>query len=244
MNPDSERPLRVWVTGASRGIGAACAREFADRGYIVAASGRDAAALAALERPASSTGSGCMILPFPCDVTDEESVKEAYRRILEYMSRVDVLVNNAGATVFKTFRDTTVQEFDTVVGTNVRGAFLCTQAVLPAMIERREGTIVMVVSVAARDVFRDSSVYAASKAAVKALADCLRFEVRDAGVRVVSVFPGATATSIWPPRVLEKHGHRMLRPEDVAKAVVDAVDTPRSVMVEEVVIQPIGGPLS
>jgi len=232
----------VWITGAGRGIGEACARIFAGRGYAVAAAGRD---MEALERLAEEENkNGGVVHPLRMDVTDKASVDSASAEITERFGGVDVLINNAGATIFKSFCSSTPEEFDKLLNVNLRGPFLCTQSVLPGMIERKAGVVVMVSSVAARDVFRDSSLYAATKAGLKAMADCLRMEVRGGGVRVLTVFPGATATDIWPPRVREKHAHRMMRAGDVAESIFHAVTMPPHVMVEELYLQPIGGPLS
>jgi 3-oxoacyl-[acyl-carrier protein] reductase len=154
---------------------------------------------------------------------------------------VNVLVNNAGTTVFRSFMESEVQDFDALLATNLRGPFLTSKAVLPAMVERGSGTIVMINSMAALQVFPNSSLYAATKGGLKMLTDCIRGEVRASGVRVVSIFPGATNTPIWPDKVREKHGSRMMTPEDVAHAVLTACSAPDQVLFEDIVMQPIGG---
>ena len=226
----------VWVTGASSGIGKAVAAAFIGKGARVVLSSRDPDRLREI---ADALGGGAQALG--CDVGDEAQVAAATQRIIEEHGGVDILVNNAGASVFKSFMETSVEEFDQLQQTNLRGPFLCTKAVLPGMLARGEGSIVMVNSMAALYVVPDGSAYSASKGGLKALADCLRLEVRKSGVRVISVYPGATNTLIWPERIREKHGEKMMAPEDVAVAVVAACEAPSSVLYEDIVLQPAGG---
>ncbi|MBL0174277.1 MAG: SDR family oxidoreductase [Ignavibacteria bacterium] len=169
----------VWVTGAGSGIGKAIASHFAAGGATVVASGRHADILDTFATEARDKGWN--VLAVPCDVTDADSVRAAHARMVDASGPVDVLVNNAGTTVFTPFVKSALADFDRLVATNLRGPFVCTQAVLPSMLERRSGTVVMVNSMAATHVFPDSSVYSATKAGLKAMTDCLRFEVRKTG---------------------------------------------------------------
>ncbi|MCZ7556320.1 MAG: SDR family oxidoreductase [Bacteroidia bacterium] len=233
------RSTVVWVTGASAGIGRATAGAFLNAGARVVASARTMERLEAAFEGVDNEN----LLLLPCDVADETAVQAAGQKIASQSGGVDILVNNAGTTVFRPFLSSTIEDFDTLHSTNLRGPFLCTQAVLPGMIEKGRGAVVMVSSMAAVHAFPDSSVYSAGKAGLKAMADCLRLEVRKSGIRVISVFPGATYTEIWPTRVLEKHGEKMMQPEDVASAIVHACSAPHGVMYEEIFMQPIGGGL-
>lgn len=226
----------IWITGGRSGIGRAIAAAFAREGASVYISGRDAEGL---RKSAEEVGDAVRALP--CDVSDAGEVEAACREILGEQEKIDVLVNNAGTTVFNAFTESTVEDFDRLTATNLRGPFLTSKAVLPGMKERGAGTIVMINSMAALQVFPNSSVYAATKGGLKMMTDCLRGEVRDSGVRVISIYPGATNTDIWPDRVREKHGHKMMTSDDVAAAVLHACGTSPQVMVEDIVMQPIGG---
>ncbi len=229
----------VWITGASSGIGKALAAKFASEGHPVAISSRNPERLKAAAEELRN--SGLTVLAVPCDISDGNEVNAAAKAIGKKLGEVTVLINNAGTSVFKPFTESTIEEFDRLVATNLRGPFLCTQAVLPSMLERGEGSIVMINSIASRDVFPDSSLYSATKAGLKALADGLRLEVRKQGLRVISVYPGATATEIWPEKLLEKYGHKMMRVEDVAQAVFHTCNMPPSIQVEDYYLQPVGG---
>jgi short-subunit dehydrogenase len=112
------------------------------------------------------------------------------------------------------------------------------------MIKRSEGTIVNIVSFAAKTTYTESSVYAASKAGMAALMEGLRAEVRGKGVKVVNVFPGAVRTPIWPSRVGKKYGNLMMSSEDLASLVVEAAQQPPSIMVEEIVVRPQQGDIN
>jgi len=229
----------VWVTGASAGIGHASVQGFLDAGAVVVATSRSAERLA--DACAGLDQQRLHLLP--CDVASEVDVERAHAAIVKDIGPVDVLINNAGTTVFRSFLDSSVDDFDRLHRTNLRGPFLCTRSVLPGMLEKGKGTIVMVSSMAAIHAFPDSSVYSATKAGLKAMADCLRLEVRKSGVRVVTVFPGATNTEIWPSKLREKYGEKMMHPSDVAAAILHVCSAPHGVMYEDVSMQPIGGGL-
>src|SRR5512133_914272 len=154
----------VWVTGGSSGIGEATARSFAAAGHRVVVSSRSGLTGQPDSADRLETHG---IMSLPCDVTQPEAVAAAHAAIIDRHGRVDVLVNAAGVTTFRSFLETSVDDFDRIHATNLRGAFLCAKAVLPSMLERQSGMIVMVNSVAAQQVFKDSSVYASSKAGLK-----------------------------------------------------------------------------
>jgi len=231
----------VWITGASRGIGAAIARSFAAVGSHVVLSGRDAGALrrnASLIRKLGGTASYV-----PCDVGREKSVSIACNAIRKKLKNIDILVNNAGITYFKSFERTTVKEFDRLVATNLRGVFLCTKSVLPGMLRRRSGAIINIVSVSATTTFKNSAAYSATKAGVLALSRSLRAEVRQKGIRVIDVLPGAVETAMWDNRERKKYHFKMMQPEDVAEIVVSMTRQPDRVLTEEIIIRPLGGDL-
>ncbi len=238
--PAEKIPI-VWVTGASRGIGAAIARAFASIGAHVVLSGRTVKDLDRNTRKIRQLGQTASFLK--CDVTSEASVLRAYRAIVKQYHHVDVLVNNAGVTCFKSFEKTAIRDFDTVLATNLRGTFLCTKSVLPSMVKRKGGVIINIVSVAAITTFENSSVYAAAKAGMLAMSRGLRFEVRKKGVRVMDILPGAVETEMWHDDARKKYREKMMQPEDVADIVVSAFRQPRRVLAEEIVIRPLEGDL-
>ncbi|HTR80999.1 MAG TPA: SDR family oxidoreductase [Bacteroidota bacterium] len=238
--PLSKLPI-VWVTGASRGIGLAIAKEFSRTGACVILSGRNIAALrrnvTAIER------SGGCATAVRCDISSERSVSRAYALIRRKHAGVDVLVNNAGVTYFKNFSSTTVKDLDHVIATNLRGMFLCTKAVLPAMLRKRHGFIITIGSVSATTTFVNASAYSASKAGMLAMSRVLRAEVRKKGIRVIDVLPGAVDTEMWGRSERKKFSKRMMQPKDIADVVVSLFKQPTRVLTEEIVIRPVEGDL-
>ncbi len=231
----------VWVTGSSKGIGEAIARAFAGIGARVILSGRDRKKLADVRRLiVKSYGWGEII---PCDIASEKSVERAHATIVKKFGAVDVLVNNAGVTYFTSFEKTTMKQFDQIIGTNLRGTFLCTKAVLPSMLRRRAGWIFTINSVSAITTFFDSSAYAASKAGMLAMTRGLRAEVRKKGVKVIDILPGAVETEMWDKSERKKSGNKMMKPDDVASVVVSLYCQPERALTEEIVLRPPEGDL-
>ncbi|HTY36605.1 MAG TPA: SDR family oxidoreductase [Bacteroidota bacterium] len=232
---------KIWITGASSGIGRALAMEYASQGDTVAATARNIDALDSLRADIEKGGGRC--LPVSCDVTDADKVQQAAGVIVAGIGLPDVLVNNAGVTYFKDFMSTTIGQFDEVVATNLRGLFLVTKSVLPGMLERGSGTILNILSYAAKATYTGSSVYAASKAGAEAMMNVLRAETRGKGIKIINVYPGAVQTPIWHQRHIEKYGHQMMKAAEIAKAIYSLSCQPDSMILEDVVIRPQSGDL-
>jgi short-subunit dehydrogenase len=231
----------VWITGASTGIGFETAKAFAKADYIVVATARRKSRLVTLVKELKFIG--CKAFAFVCNVQSERSIISTKKKIIENCGTVDIIVNNAGVTVFKSLMETKSYEFDSIMDTNLRGSFLMMKAVLPLMMKKRRGHIINVLSVAAKTVFEDSSVYSASKAGLLALANSLRAEVRKFNIKVTNIFPGSIDTAMWDSRIRARFRNRMISPAEVAKIIVQAADQPKKVVVEDVVIRPIKGDL-
>jgi short-subunit dehydrogenase len=237
----TKKPRVTWITGASTGIGRALAEVFTSRGDTVIASARTESKLNELCRQISAARGTCEIIK--CDVQSEASVFEAVKKILVLHGHIDVLINNAGVTYFKDFIDTSIEEFDLVINTNLRGTFLTTKAVLPAMLQNQNGLVLNILSYVVKGVYAKSAAYSSSKAGVEAMMNVLRSEVRRQGINIVNVYPGAVSTPIWRQNQLEKFGNQMLTPEQVAEMLYQVSIQPPSLMVEEIVLRPQGGDL-
>jgi NAD(P)-dependent dehydrogenase (short-subunit alcohol dehydrogenase family) len=156
--------------------------------------------------------------------------------------RVDVLVNNAGVIhPMATADQLSLKTWSEVIGVNLTGTFLCARAALPLM--DRGAAIVNNASIAARTVFAGESAYCAAKHGVLGFTDTLREELRERGIRVISLIEGATDTDIWNQFWPDAPREKMMRPETVAAAVVNAITLPETCVVEELRITPIGGKL-
>lgn len=236
------KDLNVWITGASSGIGLALAKDFAHRGSTVIISSRSKEKLLAAMK---EIGSEYRVFLFPCDVSSEEQVRNVYDKMFQTNLKVNVLINNAGTYSHGQFLGFPLEKFDESFATNVRGVFLCTQAVLPQMIESKFGIIVNILSVVVTKTFVNASVYSATKAAVLAMSKSMREELRDKNIKVMNVYPGATLTNIWSAKVAEKFGSRMMKPEEVASTILCNIENSlrNGVMVEELIIRPQMGDL-
>lgn len=229
------RPV-VWVVGASRGIGREIAKEFAALGFVVCATARSKTGLASLVSEVESTGG--RILSVPCDITQSTELIRAHRLIAARHGGVDILVNNAGITVFRLFSDTTMKDVRSILETNLVAPAACAKLVLPFMTKQRSGMIINILSNAATTTFEGSAAYTASKAGLLGMMKVLREELRETGVKVVNVLPGATETEMWSEKARKKFAHRMMSARSVAEVVVSMYTQPDDVVVDEIVIRP------
>lgn len=231
----------VWITGASTGIGFELAKVFAKSGYIIIATARRKSRLVSLVNEIRFAGHEAYA--FVCDVRSERSIISTKKKILEKCGTIDILINNASITTFKSFIDTKPPEFDDIIETNLRGSYLMARTVLPIMIKKKRGHIINILSVAAHTVFTNSSAYAASKAGMLAMFNGLRAEVRKFNIKISNVMPGATDTPMWSPATRQKYSSRMMTPREVAEITVQIANQPKKVVIEDVVIKPIKGDL-
>lgn len=228
------------ITGATRGIGLAIARALAAEGCHLVITGRDTAALKKVSRELKSRGN--RVLTCVCDVRDIVSVQELSIAVEGRFHRVDILINNAGiGHENKNVDQLSLDGWREVIDTNLNGMYLVTHCLLPLM--TRGGTIVNNLSIAAKRVFPGSSAYNASKHGALGFTNTLREELRPKGIRVIALLPGATKTEIWKTLWPEAPRKRMLSPETVAEAMVNAIATPADSTVEELVIMPAAGTL-
>lgn len=186
----------VIVTGASSGIGLATSVRLAEAGHEVYAAMRDLDRADALRGAATTAGVDAIHL-LQLDVTRDESVERAVKHVIDQHGWVDVLVNNAGISGTGTVEDTTIDDYQAMLDTNVLGPLRCIKAVLPAMRSRYQGAIVNVSSVAGRLVRPGMSAYAASKHALEAASEALAAEVGRFHIKVALIEPGVVATPIF-----------------------------------------------
>lgn len=233
----------VFITGASSGIGAACARHFLDRGWNVVATMRSPDAVSLPSSP--------RLLPVRLDVTDKATITAAVQTALESFGAIDVLVNNAGYGPLGTIEEFPRAEMDRLFATNVFGPIDVARQILPHMRTRQRGRIINVTSMGGEFTTPFGGMYHASKYALESISDALRFEVADFGIQVVVVQPGPVKTPMADnalatltgdaaspyrkrldgfaemSRDQMKKGTGMLAPEAVAKAIFTAATTVR-----------------
>ena len=228
------------ITGGGSGVGKATAARFLQEGARVVIAGRDAAKLVAA---AAELNAADAVRTVPTDVSRADQCRSLIRQATEAFGRVDILVNNAGLNIKdRTLRELTPDNWDRVIRTNLDGAFYCTSAVLPQMLARRDGVIVNVVSVAGKRANPlGGAAYVAAKFGMGALGLVLSNEEKDSGVRVSNIYPGEIDTPILaarPKPVSDEQRAVILRPEDVAEAILFVATLPPRVSVPELVIKP------
>jgi NADP-dependent 3-hydroxy acid dehydrogenase YdfG len=228
------------VTGGGSGIGLAVARGLLAEGARVAISGRSADKLAEAAR---SLNGGDRLFHQPADVADPEQIQKLVATVTQRFGRIDILVNNAGMNLKqRTMRELTIEAWQQLIRANLDGAFYCIHAVLPQMLQRRDGVIINISSVAGKRAGPlGGAAYAASKFGMSALGLCLAAEEKDSGIRVSNIYPGEVNTPILevrPTPVTAEQRERILQPEDVAAAVLFVATLPPRVSVPELVIKP------
>lgn len=225
------------ITGASSGIGAGIARELGSEGANVVLVARRKEKLTELQKEIERQGKG-KVLALPADVANKQEVEELVRTAEETFQQVDILVNNAGQMLTAPVLSGEVEEWEQMIDVNIKGVLYGINSVLPAMLERKSGHIINISSVSGFEVTKTSTVYSATKSAVRAISAGLEKELAKTGVRITNISPGMVDNSPngengW------MNGRKKLETKDIAKAVVYAVTQPDYVNVNEITVRPV-----
>lgn len=234
--------ITVLITGASAGIGRACARAFASCGarLILAARRTERLEQLALEL---ETETHLLTL----DVTKQQDVGSSISSLPESWSEIDVLVNNAGlARGVAKMHEGDLEGWKEMIDTNIMGLLYVTRAVVPAMVERKKGHVINIGSIAGHEVYPGGNIYCATKHAVDAITKGLRIDLVDQPIRVSTVDPGLVETEFSLARFRGDserakkvyEGYTPLAPEDIAEAVVWVASRPPHVQIAEIIILP------
>lgn len=238
-------PQTVFITGATSGIGKACAESFAKLGYNLVITARRLDRLNTLSKELSSLfGIKCM--PYELDVTKKEQVDSVFKQLESNGVEIDILVNNAGLALgLDKLQDGHIDNWDTMIDTNVKGLLYVTRAALPQMVKRDQGHIINMGSIAGHDTYPSGNVYCATKFAVRAISKSLRLDLHGTSIRVSEIAPGAVETEFSKVRFkgserAEKtyQGYKPLSAEDIADAVIYCATRPQHVNISEIVLTP------
>lgn len=214
-------PIRIFVTGGSRGIGRAIALRFAREGAKVCVAARTSADLDSVVSEIEAAGGEGIAAQ--TNMRDHGSVEAAvYRAVDFFEEEMDILVNNAGVFDVKSIEDTDIAMWERFVAVNLTGPYLVTMEALPALKASSKAHIFNVSSLAGRQGYPGSSIYSATKYGLRGFSDGLREDLRGDGVRVSTVYPGMTDTQIWEGVPGEWDRSTMNKPEDVAEAIWQA----------------------
>jgi NADP-dependent 3-hydroxy acid dehydrogenase YdfG len=233
------------ITGASSGIGYATSLTLSKAGIKVAVGARRTEKLQELEKQIIKNNGE--ILVQKTDVTRKSDCDSLVNTIVEKWGKVDILINNAGLMPLSYFRNGKVEEWEQMIDVNIKGVLYCTSAVVPYMLEKKSGHIINISSVAGRIVFAGGSVYCATKHAIAALSEGLRKELSPTyNIRVTCIEPGAVETELLESITDESmtgfiqatKNMETLRSDDIANAILYAVQAPEHVNVNEILIRP------
>jgi NAD(P)-dependent dehydrogenase (short-subunit alcohol dehydrogenase family) len=224
------------VTGASRGIGRGVALALARAGADVALAARTVPDLDTVASQIQALGRQALVVP--ADVRDDRSVHVMVETTLERYGRLDVLVNNAGLGHFGPVDELTLEQFDEMLGVNLRGPFLCTRAVVPAMKRQGSGAILNIASVAGLVANPNLAGYNATKFGLMGLSEACMLELRHFGIKVATICPGSTATEFAGGRDATDR----LTVEDVAQAVLAVLTAGPQVLISQLHLRPLHPP--
>jgi NADP-dependent 3-hydroxy acid dehydrogenase YdfG len=232
------------VTGSSSGIGKAVALGLASRGAAVYLLGRDSERLQKVREEIGTNGK--LTQCYAIDLTRDSEVTELHHRVRNDFGDIDILIHSAGIITLGGMLSAPIADFDRQYRTNVRAVYFLTQTMMP-LLKQRRGQFVFFNSTAGVTANANAAQYSAAKHAVKAIADTLREEVNPAGLRVLTVYIGRTATPMQEAvHSLEGKTYRperLLQPKDVASVVINALSLPRTAEVTEISIRPLIKPL-
>ena len=233
------------ITGASAGIGRACALALAREGASLVLIARRKPQLDELVEMIHSAGGRAIAVVG--DVREEETALRAMLAAKEHFGAVHILLNNAGIGNYKPLTETSAEEYDEMMETNMRSTFLFTRHAVPLMMEQRSGTILMLSSMAGKYGFAGEAVYCASKFAQVGFAQALDKELRPYGIKVGVICPGGVKTEFALGKGRTEEGvaqSGMLDPEDVAEAVLLACTQPAHARIIEIQMRPMVEPLT
>ena len=223
-----EKNMAAIITGSGRGIGKATAILLGKQGINVVVCSRTESEINSVVKEIEELNSEVSVLGIKCDVTISSQVNSLVKSTVDKFGfeTIDILVNNAGVAFNKKLADTSEEEWDQTINTNLKGSFLFTKAVLPYMIARKSGVILNLNSGAGKAGFSNLSSYCASKFGLTGLAESLALEVAAYNTRVLTIFLGQVATKMWQEfdyDYYEKNKNRMLNPEKVAAKIVEMI---------------------
>lgn len=226
------------ITGASAGLGRDFSNALIEKGATVFGLARRAEKLEEMDDRL-----GALFHGIECDVSDEKQVTKAFESISSQSDRLDILVNNAGLGRFGLLEDMSAEDWDVQMATNLRGVFLCTRAVLPAMKRHNAetgfgGHIINICSVAGLVGNAEVSAYNATKFGLKGFSEALMKEVRNDGIKVSCLYPGSIRTDFFSTAGVEISVDAMTA-EDITSSLIHVLETPDNYLVSEVVMRPL-----
>ncbi len=224
------------ITGGSKGIGKALVRRFAAEGFDIATCARSQADLEKLQAEIKADFPAIKLLIFPADLSVKEEVFAFARYILQQWTQIDVLINNTGVFLPGAISDEEDGILEKQINTNLYSAYHLTRALLPTMLKEKQGHIFNMCSVASIKAYAYGGSYSISKFALLGFSKCLREELKDKGVKVTSILPGATWSDSWAGADFPED--RLMPASDIADVIWSAYNMSKIGVIEELLIRP------
>ncbi len=231
-----DKPIAI-ITGASTGIGQSLSVKLSKQ-YLVYLISRNQDNLNKTKKLIEAQNNECKIIV--ADISQSESINMIYSQI-EHKEKISLLINNAGMGVFKNITDTSIEDWDNTLNTNLRGSFLMTKMVIDDLKSKKNGKVVFISSVAGLQPYKNSTAYVSSKFALRGFASALREELRDFNIKVITVFPGAVNTPIWNDKNMEELRKDMMNSDDLSQTIIHAINAPNNCVTEEITIRRVLG---
>jgi NADP-dependent 3-hydroxy acid dehydrogenase YdfG len=227
------------ITGAGKGIGKATAELFLKNGANVVMTSRSKNELDGFISSHRKYKNN--ILAVAGDISEEKTINEVIRKTISKFKRIDILINNAGFSIFDDMVIAKTKDFDAMFNTNVKAVYLLTRGFLPYMIKQRVGTIINISSLAGKQGFASGTIYCATKHAVMGLSRALMLEVRKYNIRVIAVCPGTVDTEFFRKEsktTIFANRNTVVKPEDIAETCLFAASMPINATVSEIEVRP------
>jgi len=231
-----DKPIAI-ITGASTGIGQSLSVKLSEQ-YLVYLISRNQDNLNKTKQLINAQNNECKIIV--ADISQSESINMIYSQI-EHKEKIELLINNAGMGVFKNITDTSIEDWDNTLNTNLRGSFLMTKMVINDLKSKQNGKIVFISSVAGLQPYKNSTAYVSSKYGLRGFASALREELREFNIKVITVFPGAVNTPIWDDKNMEELRKDMMNSDDLSQTIAHAINAPNNCVTEEITIRRTAG---
>jgi len=233
--------MKAIITGATKGIGKAIATLFLEKGVDIAINSRSQSDLEAVKSTFEQQFPDRQILIKATDVSQKADVNAFGEFVKSHWSTIDILINNAGLYVAGLIHEEDDEVLENQIATNLYSAVRLTKNILPIMLPQKSGTIINISSIAGIMSYPNSGSYSVSKFALQGFSKVLRDELKDKGIRVVSVLPGATWSNAWSGVELPKE--RLMQANDIALTVWNAIQLSHSAVIEEIILRPQLGDL-
>lgn len=235
------------ITGASSGIGEACAHHFASAGSHLILLARRKESLLALKQSLQEQYPVINILTIECDVRNQPSVEQLLSNLPEEWKHIDTLINNAGLSRgLEKIQDGLIQNWEEMIDTNIKGLLYVSRTILPGMIERKKGNVINIASIAGRETYPFGNVYCATKSAARTLSEAMRIDVNGSNVRIMNIDPGMVETEFSLVRFhgdaeRAKQVYKGMQPltaDDIAEIILFSVNRPPHVTIGDILILP------